>query len=158
LELQKLLAENPGLEERLDRLPGRVFSGRGHPKAGSTGIFFCYALPAEDKSLLLSGATGSGVGDGSPPVPSDAAVWTTDAGKAAWYLFDLATGKIVEHQEDIVAFIRSKPETPRRVALSQAELHDVRLSVEKHIKNTYLKQVQAPAGVKPVLKCWMELN
>jgi hypothetical protein len=26
------------------------------------------------------------------------------------------------------------------------------------IKNTYLKQVQAPVGVKPVLKCWMELN
>lgn len=23
---------------------------------------------------------------------------------------------------------------------------------------TYLKQVQAPVGVKPVLKCWMKLN
>ena len=31
-------------------------------------------------------------------------------------------------------------------------------SLNKHIKNTYLKQVQAPIGVKPVLKCWMELN
>jgi hypothetical protein len=26
------------------------------------------------------------------------------------------------------------------------------------VDNTYLKQVQAPVGVKPVLKCWMELN
>lgn len=25
-------------------------------------------------------------------------------------------------------------------------------------ENTYLKQVQAPVGVKAVLKCWMEVN
>ena len=42
--------------------------------------------------------------------------------------------------------------------MPQADLHEVRLKVEKHIKNTYLKQVQAPVGVSPVLKCWMELN
>lgn len=35
---------------------------------------------------------------------------------------------------------------------------EVRLAVEKHIRNTYLKQVRAPVGVNPVLKCWMELN
>lgn len=33
-----------------------------------------------------------------------------------------------------------------------------RESVERHIKNSYLKQVQAPIGVKPVLKAWMELS
>ncbi len=31
-------------------------------------------------------------------------------------------------------------------------------TVDKHIKNTYLKQIQTPIGVKPVLKCWMELS
>ena len=31
-------------------------------------------------------------------------------------------------------------------------------NVEKHLKNTYLKSTQAPVGVKPVLKTWMELN
>ena len=35
---------------------------------------------------------------------------------------------------------------------------EIRQRIEKHIKNTYLKQVQAPVGVKPVLKAWMELN
>ena len=30
--------------------------------------------------------------------------------------------------------------------------------VLKHIKNTYLKQVNAPIGVNPILKAWMELN
>ena len=34
----------------------------------------------------------------------------------------------------------------------------MRGKVEKHIKNTYLKRVDAPVGVKPALKCWMELN
>jgi len=34
----------------------------------------------------------------------------------------------------------------------------VREKIEKHIKNTYLKKVQAPLGVEPVLKAWMELN
>jgi hypothetical protein len=73
-------------------------------------------------------------------------------------MFDMATAKIAEKPEDIAAFIRSTPETPRVVALAQAKLHDTRLKVEKHIRNTYLKQVQAPVGVKPVLKCWMELT
>ena len=31
-------------------------------------------------------------------------------------------------------------------------------TVEKHIKNAYLKRVQAPVGVKPTLSAWMELN
>ena len=38
------------------------------------------------------------------------------------------------------------------------ELREVRLKVEKHIKNTYLKKVQAPLGVEPVLRAWMEIN
>jgi hypothetical protein len=35
---------------------------------------------------------------------------------------------------------------------------EIRAKVEKHIKNTYLKRVDAPAGVSPSLRCWMELN
>ena len=78
--------------------------------------------------------------------------------KGLRYLYDITTGKILEQPEEIVAFIRSTPETPRRVSMAQPDLHTVRLIVEKHIKNTYLKQVQAPVGVKPELKCWMELS
>ena len=54
--------------------------------------------------------------------------------------------------------IRSEPDTPRHCAIEQATLSQIRAKIEKHIKNTYLKQVQAPIGVKPVLKAWMELN
>jgi hypothetical protein len=146
LEFQKLLADTPGLQERLDGLPGRVFSGKTHTKPGSKAVFFCYDLPAEDKTLSAKGRE------------RDQSDWTTDAGRAGWYMYDIGTEKILEKPEDIVAFIRSTPKTPRVLTLPQAKLHETRLKVEKHIRNTYLKQVQAPVGVKPVLKCWMELN
>ena len=58
----------------------------------------------------------------------------------------------------IAEVIRSTLETPRHLAIAPATLRDLRLRVEKHIRNTYIKQVQAPVGIKPVLKCWMEIN
>ena len=81
-----------------------------------------------------------------------------DAGRAAWYLCTLADGKITDQPEEIHASIRCEPDTPRLCAIPQPTLHEIRLKIEKHITQTYLKQVQAPVGVKPVLKCWMELN
>ena len=54
--------------------------------------------------------------------------------------------------------IRSVPETPRICAIDPATLKQAREKLEKHIKNTYLKKVQAPLGVAPVLRAWMELN
>ena len=43
-------------------------------------------------------------------------------------------------------------------SIAQTTLSEIRATVEKHIKNTYLKSAQAPVGVKPILKAWMELN
>ena len=54
--------------------------------------------------------------------------------------------------------IRSKPETSRRCTTEEQTLLDIRKRIEKHIKNSYLKRVDAPVGVKPRLRCWMELN
>ena len=61
-------------------------------------------------------------------------------------------------REEIHAFIKCQPDTPRRVEMTSEALRTVRVKIETHIKNTYLKQMQAPVGVKPTLKCWMELN
>ena len=132
---------------------GRVFSGREHPKPGTKAVFFCYALPAEGKGLGEKAESGKQKAESG-----DASAWTTEAGKAAWYLYDLDSGKILEQAEEIVAFVRSKPETPRRVAAAAAELREVRLKVERHITQTYLKRLNAPIGVKAVLECWMELS
>ena len=42
--------------------------------------------------------------------------------------------------------------------MPQATLAEIRAKVERHVKNTYLKKVQAPAGVKPVLKAWLDTH
>lgn len=151
LEFQKLVTDHPGLQARLDDLPGRVFSGKESPKPGTVAVFFCYALPAEDKWLAEAPESREENSENAP-------AWTTVAGKAAWYLYDLTSGKVLDQAEEIAVYVRSQPSTPRRLSQAESTLRSARLKVEKHIKNSYLKQVQAPVGVKPILKCWMELN
>jgi hypothetical protein len=143
LELEGLLKAYPDLEERLVAMPNRVFSGREHPTPGTRAVFFCYARPARTADA----------GD-----DADESGWSIEAGDVQWYLYDLATEKIVEESADILKIIRCTPETPRRCMIEQATLSDIRAKIDRHIKNTYLKKVQAPIGVKPVLKAWMELN
>lgn len=137
LEYQALLQAAPTLEARLARLPGATFSGRKRPAKGVRGIFFCYSLPALDKQ---------------------AGEFTEEAGTTRWYLYDMDHDAILEEPGEIVASIRSKPDTPRKCAAEETTLVDIRGKIEKHIKNTYLKRVDAPVGVKPTLRCWMELN
>ena len=52
-----------------------------------------------------------------------------------------------EEGEDITPdIIRSTLDTPRRLAIEPASLRELRIKVEKHIKNTYLKQVGHPSA------------
>ncbi len=146
LEYQKLLKENPELEEKLNALPAKVFSGKKHPSQGTKAIFFCYCLPAPE-----------GITTQDEDV-SETEKWTEQAGYTAWYLYDLATENILTEASEIIEFIRSEPQTPRNCEIAQETLSDIRKKIEKHIKNTYLKKVQAPIGVKGILKAWMELN
>jgi superfamily II DNA or RNA helicase len=144
LEYDELAAADAGLEERLAALPGRVFSGKRHPTPEARAVFFCYVLPAADRRAeATSGAD---------------AAWTEEAGRAAWYLYDLATGQVQDDPAKIVALIRCRPDTPRHCVVAKETLSDARAKVERHIKSTYLKSVNAPLGVKPVLKAWMELS
>jgi superfamily II DNA or RNA helicase len=145
LEYQALLQQYPGIEKQLNELPGKVFSGKAHPKAGSRAVFFCYALPAPP----------AGAKDKEKPAAED---WTEEAGQTRWYLYDLLRDKPAEDPAQILEFIRCAPDTPRRQALEGQALSDIRAKLERYIKNTYLRQVVAPVGVKPRLKAWMELS
>lgn len=145
LELQKLLADHPDLAGRLAALPGRVFSGKAHPSPGAKAVFFCYAMPAPPASIRDT-ATG------------EQGLWTEERGDTKWYFFDLTTEKIADEPTEIINFIRCAPDTPRKHDIPDATLSEIRAKVERHIKNTYLKSVQAPVGVKPTLKAWMELS
>jgi len=137
LEYQALLQEHPELAAQLNSLPGSIFSGRKRPSAGARGIFFCFTLPALDK---LTGE------------------FTHEAGTTRWYLYDLDKDRILEEPGDIIESVRSAPNVPRQCVAEEKTLKDIRAKVLKHIKDTYLKRVNAPVGVKPALKCWMELS
>jgi len=137
LELEHLLAEHPDLEQRLSGFPNRIFSGKESPKPDTRAVFFCYARPAEDP---------------------ESGEWTIEAGDTKWYLYDLATEKVIEEPGEIIEFIRSTPETPRVCKTDQETLVAIRKKMDAYIKKNYLRKVQAPVGVKPILKAWMELS
>jgi hypothetical protein len=137
LEYQALLEADPGLEARLHQLPGSTFSGRERVADTTQGVFFCYALPALDRQLDR---------------------FTVEAGTTRWYLYDLDSQAIVEDPGEIISRIRSQPDTQRHCVMGRHTLSEIRTTLERHIKNTYFKQLQAPIGTKPTLKAWMELN
>jgi superfamily II DNA or RNA helicase len=137
LEYQNLLRDIPGLAENLDRLPHAVFSGKATLKDQARGAFFCYALPALDR---------------------ESGEFTEQAGSTRWYLFDTDTNTIFEEPGEIVRTVRSYPETPRRTLSEKVNLIEIREKILKHITNTYLKRIDAPMGIRPSLKCWMDLN
>ena len=136
LEWNELLRKDEGLAAQLDELPGRLFSGKARPKDGSRGVFFCYVLPAKDE------ASGQ---------------WAHDNGDVRWILFDLETQKTMDSPRDIAEFIRSTPATPRHTSSQTQSLSEARKAVELELKNSIMKSLGAPAGVKAQLKCWMEL-
>jgi superfamily II DNA or RNA helicase len=136
LELQDLLSNDKELADKLQDLPGALFSGRETTK-GIRGVFFCYALPAMDR---------------------EKGEYTKEAGHTRWYLLDTATGNVLEDSGSIAEFIRSVPETPRHCIMKPDDLIACRKTVRAHIKKTYLERINAPQGVNPVLKCWMEIN
>ncbi|MCY4175409.1 MAG: helicase-related protein [Acidimicrobiaceae bacterium] len=138
LEYQELLKSHPQLAERLDSLPGSVFSGRRKLSEGARGVFLCYSLPALD---------------------ADEGSFTLEAGPVRWYLYDLDNDTIIESPGEIIESIRSKPNTPRRCTTERAALTDARDQVLLHIRDSYLKRLNAPLDApEPALRCWMELN
>ncbi|MBN1136941.1 MAG: helicase, partial [Anaerolineae bacterium] len=139
LVYQKLLQDHPELAARLADMPLRVFSGKaypGEPSPQARAAFFCYRLPARDAT------TGE---------------WEGEAGFTRWYLYDLATGAIADDAARIFPLIQSNPETPRQALTPKETLTQVRRMMDDHVKNTYLKKVQAPIGVRSTLVAWMEL-
>ena len=137
LEYQDLITSDSSLADDLEKMPLAIFSGRKKLSRGVRGVFLCFTLPALDR---------------------EKGEFTEEAGSTAWYLYDVDRNKIYEVPGEIADSIRSKPGTVRRCTMEQKTLIEIRDNINKHIKNSYLKRVDAPVGVKPILKCWMELN
>ena len=138
LEYQALLQADPDLGGAPRSLPpARSSAAASARRRACAGVFFCYALPALDKEKNE---------------------FTEEAGTTRWYLYDLDRETILEEPGEIGASISSGPTTPRKCVTEEKPLIETRSKIEKHIKNTYLKRVQAPTGTGPSLKAWMELN
>lgn len=167
LEKQRIESEHPELWQPLETLPRRLFSGK-KPGAGfgpvvnrrgeevrhiepnlRPGLFACYRMP---------------------PIVGKAAAnlmeLTTEKfdpekhlqGEVKWYFRDAETGKVMETLEQTWSAARCTQGTERTIEQGVANLADARKAIERHIKQTYLKDIQAPIGAKPTLLAWMEIS
>jgi len=84
--------------------------------------------------------------------------WTEESSEPRWYLYDLARSQMIEDPTAIVTFIRCSLDTARKCDMSRSTLAEIRAKVEKHIKDGYLRSINAPVSARAVLKAWMELN
>ena len=144
LEYERLMAEHPELAAQLAGFPLKAFSGKASPKLTSRAVFFCFRIPRPDASLI-------DIETGQPR-------WSDAAGLTVWACFDLEGKAVLTEAGAIAALIRSTPDTPRSTKVERASLSELRSKVEKQLTAEFLRPLQAPLGVAPVLKCWMELN
>ncbi len=143
-----ILAADASLESRLNEQPSvGVFSGKEHIHPNTKAVLLCYNIPGPPPKE-----------QGGIDEQAAAADWTEKHGRTLWLCYEAATGKIADHAPDMMPLIQCEPATPRRTKMAQKTLKEVRAEVEKHIKNTHLKAIDAPIGIKPILKAWMELN
>ena len=144
LEYEKLAKEHPELIDRLANFPLKTFSGKASPSPDTQAVFFCFRIPRPDPETI----------DAKTGQP----LWTETAGDTVWILLDLDGAPITPEPARIANLIRSLPDTPRACKFDQANLTLLREKAEKQLAKTHLRPLQAPIGVFPILKCWMEIN
>jgi superfamily II DNA or RNA helicase len=144
LEYERLMATQPELAAQLAGFPLKVFSGKESRKQGSRAVFFCYRIPRPDGNL--------------PDPETGQPRWSDASGLTVWACFDLEGKAVLTDAGPIAALIRSTPEDQRKTVVDRSTLSELRKQVEKQLIAKFLRPLQAPLGVSPVLKCWMELN
>lgn len=145
IEYQLLVRDHPELAARLDGMPLKIFSGRTHAVTpGTRAVFFCYRIPGPDKALI--------------DAPDGSARWSQSAGYTVWLLLQPDATIAASSPDAIADAIRSLPDTPDQRVWKHTDLAHLRQSAEKHLNQSHLRPLQAPPGVSPVLKCWMELS
>jgi superfamily II DNA or RNA helicase len=144
LEYEELVRLHPDLAAQLPELPLKIFSGRKTPQSGIRAVFFCFRIPHPDPALIEAA-------DG-------AARWSESAGETVWLCSDPEGKTITQSSRAISDLIRSQPDTAVHHSLDRAGLSMLRQKIEKELIKTHLRSLQAPIGVSPVLKCWMEIS
>lgn len=133
LEFQSIMDNIPNYKVIYDALPKKIYSGK--VSAGFKGLFFCYELP--NKRL-----------DGT---------WTNGDGIYRWYLLNSESGEINEHIYEIWKVVETIPTENRCMTISVEEFNAARKTMNDYLKRNYMRNIQAPIGVKPRLITWMQL-
>ena len=144
LEYNNLIKDHPELASNVSRMPLKIFSGKAVQQLNARAVFFCYRIPRPDLLLVETDS-----GD---------LRWSDTAGLTIWVCYDLEQKRVLTEPGAIARFIRSQPQTPRNCVIAHKDLSELRKKVEKQLTVDYLKPLQAPLGVSPILKCWLELN
>ncbi len=144
LEYEKLTKEHPDLIAKLPNFPLKTFSGKASPSPETQAVFFCFRIPRPDPETI-------DVKTGQP-------LWTESAGDTVWLLLDLEGEAVAVDSARIANLVRSAPETKRHCTFDHAALSALREKAEKQLSKTHLRPLQAPVGISPVLKCWMEIG
>jgi len=144
LEYEQLVRQHPELAASLPHFPLKAFSGKKADQKGVKAVFFCYRIPHLDPSLTA--------------LPDGAARWSESAGETVWVCTDPEGKEISKSHREIAKLIRSLADTPSHYCLDRNGLSVLRAEIEKHLTNSNLKTLQAPPGVSPILKCWMEVS
>lgn len=132
LAYRQLLKDNPGYVDNVKNLPAKMYSGKASSQLN--GVFFCYELPVKKS-------------DGS----------MAEEGMYKWFVLDPAAKTVSENVGAIWRAIRCEKNEPRIVTIAHDDFSTIRKLMEKHIRNTYLKKIQAPLGTAPRLVTWLQL-
>ena len=139
LVYEEIMKKHPELRETLLDLPKRLFSGRKYERGQIKGVFAAYRFP--ERSLQ------DGAGN---------TVVTT--GECKWYFHSIESDAVSEDLQAIHEIVKCD-ETTRRVVLTDKK--DLRKSlkvIEQRKVNAELRNMQALAGEKATLVCWMEVS
>ena len=126
-------------------------SGKAN-EGGRKGVFFCYRIP--EPVSLSDEEIERGV------VPG----WSTEdgMGESLWFFYDTEAEEILDQigqMSEMHKIIECSTETERVISLDDETLRNIKKKVEKRIKNTIMRTLQAPAkGAKPRLVCWINIE
>jgi superfamily II DNA or RNA helicase len=146
LKYQKIIFENPSIEEKLNSFPLKVFSGKETLTPNTKGVFFCYRLPIIQR------------------VANDSYCWSLEEGITSWYFYDLESKETIDDFIKINQIIACDRAEKRIVKFDKESLIEIRKTIEKRIKNSYYKDNQVPMqdeegnSLNPILLTWMEVN
>ena len=134
-----ILQKHPELNDLLPKLPKRLFSGKATPDINTKGVFAAYRLPERK-------------------IADDAGTTKVVAGEVRWFLHKFGSDDVLEDIEAIHALIASDESTPRNVVDPIDELRKSLKLIEQKCVQRELRNMQAVAGEKATLICWMEVS